>query len=82
MDCGEGTFGQLVRLYGIEKTNDILMNLKAVYVSHLHADHHIGFIRILLARDKVFDHLQKRVSFYINICCKKLSRTNNSGLGF
>lgn len=42
LDCGEGTSAQLKRFYGIEKSNEIFNKLKAVYISHLHADHHIG----------------------------------------
>lgn len=41
LDAGEGTCGQLHRFYGSE-TYDIIKKLKAVYISHLHADHHIG----------------------------------------
>jgi len=40
LDCGYGVAGQLVRLYGEEKSSDILRNLKAIFVSHGHADHH------------------------------------------
>lgn len=54
MDCGEGTYGQLVRLLGARECEVLLRKLVAVYVSHLHADHHIGFIRLLLARRKAF----------------------------
>lgn len=54
MDCGEGTYGQLVRLLGLDEADQALRNLAAVYVSHLHADHHIGFINILLGRRKAF----------------------------
>lgn len=42
MDCGEGTFGQIVRFYGKDKLKEVVKNLKAIYVSHLHADHHLG----------------------------------------
>lgn len=56
MDCGEGTYGQLVRLLGLDEADQALRNLAAVYVSHLHADHHIGFINILLGRRKAFQH--------------------------
>nr|XP_045597729.1 ribonuclease Z, mitochondrial-like isoform X1 [Procambarus clarkii] len=54
MDCGEGTYGQIVRLFGFEESDNVLRKLVAVYVSHLHADHHIGFIRLLNARKKAF----------------------------
>lgn len=39
LDCGEGTFGQLCRHYG-NNVDRVLGNLAAVFVSHLHADHH------------------------------------------
>jgi hypothetical protein len=44
LDCGEGTFGQLCRHYG-EQVDQILGNLVAVFVSHLHADHHTVSVR-------------------------------------
>lgn len=43
MDVGEGTVGQIVRFYGDDAAH-IFRKLKAVYISHLHADHHIGRI--------------------------------------
>ncbi|XP_045128370.1 ribonuclease Z, mitochondrial-like isoform X1 [Portunus trituberculatus] len=55
MDCGEGTYGQLVRLLGSTECEVLLQKLVAVYVSHLHADHHIGLIRLLLARRRAFN---------------------------
>lgn len=42
LDCGEGTAGQLVRFYGKAASDEVYRKLKAIYVSHLHADHHIG----------------------------------------
>ncbi|XP_037093725.1 ribonuclease Z, mitochondrial-like [Pollicipes pollicipes] len=50
LDCGEGTHGQLVRLLGQQRAAAVLRRLGAVYISHLHADHHIGLISILEAR--------------------------------
>ncbi|KAG6454773.1 ribonuclease Z, mitochondrial isoform X1 [Manduca sexta] len=57
LDCGEGTFGQLVRFFGPKKVNAFLRTLTAVYVSHLHADHHIGLIGILQARREAFEEV-------------------------
>ncbi|XP_015768967.1 PREDICTED: zinc phosphodiesterase ELAC protein 2-like [Acropora digitifera] len=50
-DCGEGTYGQLYRHYGDYFSNRVLLRLKAVFISHIHADHHLGLIRILQKRE-------------------------------
>ena len=55
LDCGEGTLLQLYRQFGQQKTLDILRNLKAVYISHLHADHHMGLINVVQERAKAFN---------------------------
>ena len=54
LDCGEGTVHQLHRRFGRLKTQKILRNLKAVYISHLHADHHLGFIALARSRNEAF----------------------------
>lgn len=48
-DAGEGTLGQIRRLYGFERATEILRNLRCVVISHLHADHHLGAPSILKA---------------------------------
>lgn len=53
LDSGEGTYGQLVRHFGTIGTEKVLCDLKSIYVSHLHADHHIGLIGILSVRQKL-----------------------------
>ncbi|XP_077183578.1 zinc phosphodiesterase ELAC protein 2 isoform X2 [Paroedura picta] len=53
LDCGEGTFGQLCRHYG-DDVDRILCNIAAVFVSHIHADHHTGLLSILLQRHRAF----------------------------
>lgn len=50
LDCGEDSYGQLFRHYGSERLKEILRNLKLIYISHQHADHHIGLIKLLKAR--------------------------------
>ncbi|KAL0484430.1 trz1, partial [Acrasis kona] len=49
LDCGEGTLGQLHRVYGAE-TENILKNIKVLWISHLHADHHLGVCKLLYRR--------------------------------
>lgn len=48
-DCGENTLGQLRRMYGAEKADDILSELKVIWISHLHADHHLGTASVIKA---------------------------------
>jgi len=54
LDCGEGSYGQIFRAYGPQTANNILLNLKVVFISHIHADHHLGLIRILQKREILF----------------------------
>ncbi|KAJ0425836.1 hypothetical protein BJY00DRAFT_273837 [Aspergillus carlsbadensis] len=48
-DCGEGTLGQLKRAFAPEKLQEVLQNLRLVWISHLHADHHLGTASVLKA---------------------------------
>ena len=52
IDCGEGSFGQLCRAYGAETAREKVRNLKCAWISHIHADHHVGLPTILLERRK------------------------------
>lgn len=55
-DCGEGTLGQLFRKFG-NAFRDVLTKLKGVFVSHIHADHHLGLLRLILARENTAEPL-------------------------
>lgn len=46
-DCGEGTWGTLGRLYGPQGAKDVLRELEALYISHMHADHHLGTLSVV-----------------------------------
>ncbi|THC94495.1 hypothetical protein EYZ11_006018 [Aspergillus tanneri] len=48
-DCGESTLGQLKRVFGHEKLREVLRNLRLVWISHLHADHHLGTASLIKA---------------------------------
>uniref|UniRef100_A0A8B9SC58 Zinc phosphodiesterase ELAC protein 2 n=1 Tax=Apteryx owenii TaxID=8824 RepID=A0A8B9SC58_APTOW len=56
LDCGEGTFGQLCRHYG-EQVDQVLCNIAAVFVSHMHTDHHSGLLNILMERRRALASL-------------------------
>jgi ribonuclease Z len=49
-DCGENTLGQLKRVFGAELP-EVLRDLKLIWISHLHADHHLGTAAVLKARN-------------------------------
>ncbi|KAF9466199.1 beta-lactamase-like protein [Collybia nuda] len=56
LDAGEGTWGQLVRQFGLDDNPtspnvwDTLRNMKCIFVSHIHGDHHMGLAKILAKR--------------------------------
>uniref|UniRef100_A0A6U2E235 ribonuclease Z n=1 Tax=Hemiselmis andersenii TaxID=464988 RepID=A0A6U2E235_HEMAN len=50
LDCGEGSLGQLSRRFGREALEERLLGLKCVWISHMHADHHLGLLRVLSHR--------------------------------
>lgn len=60
LDVGEGTFGQLLRSWkstlssnqtsAVEEYRTRLSGIKAVFITHPHADHHLGLLRLLSER--------------------------------
>lgn len=66
LDCGEGTWGQLARHFGTDVSSkdnvfEMLRNLRCIFISHIHGDHHIGLSKILAMRQKVsYDLLTTR----------------------
>ena len=49
MDCGENTLGQLKRMYTTHQLAEIFQDLKLIWISHLHADHHLGITSVIKA---------------------------------
>ncbi|CAO3563150.1 unnamed protein product [Mortierella alpina] len=55
LDAGEGTYGQMFRRFGgyklssgqICSVDDQIKNLRGIFISHLHADHHLGIVTII-----------------------------------
>lgn len=50
LDCGEGSLGQLKRRFGVEGADKAIRDLRCIWISHIHADHHTGLARILSLR--------------------------------
>lgn len=51
LDCGEGSVGQMYRFYG-SRTGDAIRSIKALHVTHMHSDHHVGVMDLIRARQK------------------------------
>lgn len=49
LDCGEATLGQLKRTYDPDQLRHVLQNLRMIWISHLHADHHLGTASVIKA---------------------------------
>jgi ribonuclease BN (tRNA processing enzyme) len=59
VDCGEGTFGQMCRRFGRAEAERILADeLRCVVFSHMHADHQLGLVRILVERQDALERLR------------------------
>ena len=56
LDVGAGTTGQLLRAKQYDENyREVLEGIKAVWVSHPHADHHLGILRLLAERHNLVD---------------------------
>ena len=62
LDVGEGTVGQLLQVWrsvlpksasAIDEYHSRLLGIKAVWISHPHADHHLGLLRLLSERSAI-----------------------------
>lgn len=52
-DCGEGSLSQIYRCFGVERGNNIVRNINAIFISHIHGDHHLGLLGVLLRRHRL-----------------------------
>ncbi|MEW5319932.1 MAG: hypothetical protein WDW38_011045 [Sanguina aurantia] len=50
VDCGEDSVGQMERRYGPKDAFQRVLLLQAVWISHMHADHHGGLVPLLQLR--------------------------------
>ena len=61
MDCGEGTYLQLLDHYGIEKINEVLKTIKIIFITHMHIDHNLGLFTIISERIKAFEKSGEKI---------------------
>ena len=48
-DCGENTLGQLKRVFTPAEFRQVLQELRLIFISHMHADHHLGTASVIKA---------------------------------
>ncbi|KAF5837993.1 beta-lactamase-like protein [Dunaliella salina] len=53
LDCGEDALGQLKRRYGCADAERRIRELRCIWISHMHADHHGGLYRLLELRTQL-----------------------------
>lgn len=51
--AGEGSYGQLKRRFGSAAADELIKQLSLVWISHIHADHHVGLPAVLAARTRL-----------------------------
>lgn len=67
LDCGEGSLGQLRRRFGPDGLKQLYKDLRIIFISHMHADHHLGLANILRDRFQVsraLNHEIRRLTWH------------------
>ncbi|EAR82497.1 metallo-beta-lactamase domain protein (macronuclear) [Tetrahymena thermophila SB210] len=59
LDCGEGTYSQILYQYGVEKSKQIIKDTKFIFISHIHLDHCLGLFYFLFKRDQIIQEQSK-----------------------
>lgn len=85
LECGENTYGQLLRFYGSSRIEKVLRSIKAVFISHHHSDHHMGLVQLIERRyeavgNKVMVIMPPMVSKFLHsksMCFSSLNDLNS-----
>lgn len=76
LECGEGTFGQLVRMFGYSGAMERIANTRCIWISHRHADHMSGLVE-LVSRRAICKSPQKLLVLGPKACIKWISSLRN-----
>jgi glyoxylase-like metal-dependent hydrolase (beta-lactamase superfamily II) len=60
LDCGEGTFAQLVESVGSKHIDAYLQDLRVIYITHIHPDHNLGLFKVLAERKALEQRLKTK----------------------
>ncbi|KAF5351284.1 hypothetical protein D9758_007983 [Tetrapyrgos nigripes] len=89
LDCGEGTWGNLVRHFGEDESSptnvwQFLRDLKCIFISHTHGDHHMGTAKLLAQRKKLNPSPTQPLYLVtlrtVHVCLRELSDLQDLGL--
>lgn len=53
MDCGEGSHIQLIDHYGYEKYKEVIINIRTIFITHIHSDHNLGLLDLISLRTRL-----------------------------
>jgi len=60
LDCGEGTFAQLLESVGSRHIDRYLQDLRVIYITHIHPDHNLGLFKVLAERKALEQRLKAK----------------------
>ncbi|CAE7190402.1 unnamed protein product [Rhizoctonia solani] len=90
LDCGENTWGQMCRRFGVDQTMpenaySVLADIKCIFISHIHGDHHMGLLKLLTTRRSLTPALKEPLYLIVNraneLCVREYHDLEDIGLG-
>ncbi|KAL7079346.1 hypothetical protein ACQ4LE_001353 [Meloidogyne hapla] len=71
IDCGEGTYGQLLALFSPLNIDQFLTKLHAIFITHAHLDHILGIFNIVYKRIEAFE--KQEIPYIPLVICHDIS---------
>lgn len=53
LDCGEGSYYQLFNHFGYEQIDEVILNIRTIFITHIHSDHNLGVLDLISERNKL-----------------------------